>query len=165
MLLGAVAVRSESGEELKNGDNAMDMAELLKWRKSLRYTQEEAGKKLGVSRATIQNWEKGVTRIPRAAELACLQVARRWKQRSEFGPVALVYTDGPIWQELQDSFCTVVLHCEFYSNNEAALQQAARFKQTPSIIYRFIMEENGGIVWNGPELLRECERRRSTPDK
>src|SRR6266567_9132301 len=80
----------------------MDMAEFLKWRKSLGYTQEEAGKKLGVSRATIQNWEKGVTRIPRAAELACLQVARRWKQRSEFGPVALVYTDGPIWQELQD---------------------------------------------------------------
>ena len=67
------------------------MAEFLKWRKSLGYTQEEAGKKLGVSRATIQNWEKGVTRIPRAAELACLQVARRWKQRSEFGPVALVY--------------------------------------------------------------------------
>jgi len=145
-----------------NGDEAMDMAEFLKWRKSLGYTQEEAGKKLGVSRATIQNWEKGVTRIPRAAELACLQVARRWKQRSEFGPVALVYTDGPIWQELQDPYCTVVLHCELHSNNEAALQQACRFKQTSSIIYPFIMEENGGIVWNGPELLRECERRSST---
>ena len=80
----------------------------------------------------------------------------------EFGPVALVYTDGPIWQELQDPYCTVVLHCKLHSNNEAALQQACRLKQTSSIIYRFIMEENGGIVWNGPELLRECERRSST---
>src|SRR5438128_5957229 len=33
-----------------------------------------------------------------------------------------------------------------HSNNEAALQQACRLKQTSSIIYRFIMEENGGIV-------------------
>jgi DNA-binding XRE family transcriptional regulator len=90
----------------------MDMAEFLKWRKSLGYTQEEAGKKLGVSRATIQNWEKGVTRIPRAAELACLQVARRWKQRPEFGPVALVYTDGPVWQEpLQSRTTSRVPRC------------------------------------------------------
>src|SRR6266498_2987458 len=125
MLMAQSRVRSDDRPVKKmNGDEAMDMAEFLKWRKSLGYTQEEAGKKLGVSRATIQNWEKGVTRIPRAAELACLQVARRWKQRPEFGPVALVYTDGPMWQELRDSYCTVVLHCDLYSNNEAALQQA-----------------------------------------
>lgn len=137
----------------------MDMAEFLKWRKMLRYTQEEAGKKLGVSRATVQNWEKGVTRIPKAAELACLQITRRWKQRPEFGPVAFVYTDGPIWQELQDAHCIVVLQCDLYPNNDAALERACRSKQTPGVIYQFIMEENGGIIWNGPELLRECDRR------
>ena len=138
----------------------MNMTEFLKWRKSLRYTQEEAGQKLGISRATVQNWEKGITRIPKAAELACVQLTRRWKQRPEFGPVALVYTDGPIWQELQDAHCIVVLQCELYPNNEAALQQACQIKSAPTFIYRFIMEESGGIIWNGPELSRECDRRK-----
>jgi DNA-binding XRE family transcriptional regulator len=143
----------------------MENSNLLRWRRTLGYTQEEAGKKLGVSRSTIQNWEKGVTRIPKAAELACLQLARRWKQRPEFGPVALVYTDGPIWQELQDPHCIVGIQCELYPNNEAALQRACRLRHIPKIIYRFIMEEDGGVIWNGPELLRECDRRRRTKKK
>ena len=139
----------------------MDGPDFQKWRKSLRYTQEEAGKQLGVSRTTIQNWEKGVTRIPRAAELACIQLTRRWKRRPEFGPVALVYTDGPTWQELTHHYCISILECEVYPNNEAALERACRSDDRGTVIYRFIMEQDGGIIWNGPELLHECDRRRS----
>ncbi len=128
----------------------------------LGYTQEEAGTKLGVSRGTIKNWEKGLTRIPKTAELACLQVTRRWKQRPEFGPVALVYTDGPVWQQLQDCFCIIALQSELFPNNEAALQRACGLRESSTIIYQFIREENGGIIWNGPELLRECDRRRES---
>jgi len=142
----------------------MDASEFLKWRRTLRYSQEEAGKELGVSRGTIKNWEKGYTRIPRAAELACLQVTRRWKQRPDFGPVALVFTDGPNWQVLQDLHCSVVLQCELCPNNEAAMERACRPEHCPTFVYRFIMAENGGIIWNGPELSSECDRRRtSTP--
>jgi transcriptional regulator with XRE-family HTH domain len=137
----------------------MDASEFLKWRKALHCTQEEAGQKLGISRATVQNWEKGITRITRAAELACRQLTRRWKQRPTFGPVALIYTDGPLWKELKDPCCTVILESELYCDNEAALQRACSLRLTRTIIYQFIMEKNGGIVWSGPELIRECDRR------
>ena len=57
--LATVAVEKKAGE-----DNAMDNWDFLKWRRTLRYKQTEAAKGLGVNRATIQNWERGVMRIP-----------------------------------------------------------------------------------------------------
>jgi DNA-binding XRE family transcriptional regulator len=77
----------------------MDKWELLKWRRTLGYTQAEAGERLGVNRGTIQNWERGNTRIPKSIELACQELTRQWKQRPEFGPVTLVYADSAIWQQ------------------------------------------------------------------
>src|SRR5712692_2539060 len=83
----------------KNGGHAMDMWDFLKWRRTLRYTQAEAAEKLGVNRGTIQNWERGVTRISKAADLACLELTRRWKQRPEFGAVSLIYAETPVSQQ------------------------------------------------------------------
>jgi DNA-binding XRE family transcriptional regulator len=54
----------------------MDKWELLKWRRTLCYTQTEAGEKLGVNRGTIQNWERGNTRVPKSIELACRELTR-----------------------------------------------------------------------------------------
>jgi transcriptional regulator with XRE-family HTH domain len=138
----------------------MNTAEFLEWRKALGYTQEEAGARLGVSRATVQNWEKGVTRIPRAAELACVRVIRRWKQRPEYGPVGFVHTDGPNWNALKDPYYVATLQCEVYPNNEAALERACELYENPRFSYCFIIEENGEIVWDGLELTRECNRRK-----
>src|SRR3954466_5420928 len=78
---------------------AMEAGEFRRWRKSLRYTQPVAGKKLGVTRATIQNWESAITRVPKMVELAILPLTRTWKQSPEFGPVNLVYADERIWTE------------------------------------------------------------------
>jgi DNA-binding XRE family transcriptional regulator len=138
----------------------MHTSEFLEWRKMLGYTQEEAGAKLGVSRATIQNWENGVTRIPKAAELACVRLTRRWKQRPEFGPVAVVYTDGPNWKDLKHSYCLATLQCEVHQNNETALERACKLYEAPHFSYCFIMEEDGQIVWDGLELARECNQRK-----
>ena len=137
----------------------MDMWEFLKWRRTLRYTQAEAAEKLGVNRGTIQNWERGVTRISKAAELACHELTRFWKQRPEFGPVALVYAEGPIWQPADSPSSVSVLQCERFSNNDAAIEQASRLGRTPQFVNPLILDKSGGVVWTSPELLSECDRR------
>lgn len=131
----------------------MDKWEFLKWRRTLGYTQDEVGEKLGVSRGTIQHWERGVTRIPRAMEMASQELTRRWKQRPDFGPVSLVYAGG---RASHSSF----LHCELHVNSDAAIQEALRLYGTPNFINPHIMEDGGGVVWTTPELLGECARRR-----
>jgi DNA-binding XRE family transcriptional regulator len=137
----------------------MDRWEFLKWRKTLGFTQAEAGQKLGVNRGTIQHWENGITRIPQAVELACQELTRRWKQRPDFGPVTLVYADGPMWQPPDGPRRNPLIQCELHPNNEAAIQQACRLRGSSAFINPLIIEEDGGIVWTGPELLRECHGR------
>jgi len=148
------------GSDDKKRGQAMDMWDFLKWRKTLRYTQAEVAKELGVNRGTIQNWERGVTRITKVAELACVELTRQWKQRPEFGLVNLIYAEAPVSQQPDDPSRTVLLQCELYSSNEAAIGRALELMETSSFINPLIMEKDGGIVWTTPELLRECDRRR-----
>jgi DNA-binding XRE family transcriptional regulator len=138
----------------------MDARNFLKWRKTLAYTQVEAATKLGFTRATIQNWERGITRVPRYVELACLELTRQWKQRPEFGTVVLVYAEEPIWPKLGDGARDVFVQCELYSNNEVAIRQALRLAKNHNFSNPLIIEPDGGVVWSTPELMRECERRR-----
>ena len=92
--------------------NAMDSWDFLKWRKTLRYTQAEVAAKLGINRSTVQNWERGITPISKSAELASQELTREWKQRPEFGPVTLVYSDDPIWRHPDESYHTALLKSE-----------------------------------------------------
>ena len=118
----------------------MDKWDFLRWRRTLGYTQEEIGEKLGVARGTINNWERGVTRIPQAIELACCEITRRAKQRPDFGPVNLVYGDR------RDTSRTPVLHCELFSNNDAAIERA--LKLSYNFIAPMIIEDGG---WPAPD--------------
>jgi DNA-binding XRE family transcriptional regulator len=136
----------------------MDGTALKRWRKQLRYTQEEAAKQLDVARATIQNWEYEVTALPSAIDFACQECMRRWKQRPDFGPVLLVYPNRPIWPQ-SDSPSLPLLHCEPYPDNEAAIQRALRLRLDQPFINPWILEEGESVVWNSPELLLECARR------
>jgi DNA-binding XRE family transcriptional regulator len=140
----------------------MKPEDLLNWRKTLGYTQEEAGQKLGVDRSTIQNWERGVTRVPRIMELACRELTRRWKQRPEFGPVALVCADEPMRPKDDYPTRAVFVQCELYPNNEVAIRRTLRLEATGKFVNPLIIDQDGGIVWSTPDLLRECDRRRET---
>lgn len=130
----------------------MDKWDFLRWRRTLGDTQEEAAEKLGVGRSTIVNWEGGATRIPQAVELACCELTRRSKQRPDFGPVNLVYSDSRL------SSRTPLLQCEIYSNNDAAIERAVALIQ--SFINPMIIEDGGAVIWTAAEILRELERRR-----
>src|SRR5882757_3498695 len=86
----------------------MDQWDFKKWRKRLGINQVEAGEVLGLSRAAVQYWESDIRPVPRAVELACSELLRRWKQRPEFGPVTLLYADSPLSLPSGD----LVLRCE-----------------------------------------------------
>lgn len=134
------------------GLRPLDKWEFIKWRRTLGYTQAEAGEKLGYGRGTVCNWEGGAILIPQAVELACYELTRRSKQRSDFGPVNLVYGES------RGKSCASPLQCELFSNNEAALKRALDLDE--SFVNAMILEDGGGVVWSISELLCELERRR-----
>ena len=117
----------------------MDQWDFKKWRKKLGINQFAAGEMLGLSRGAVQDWESEIRPVPRAVELACQELLRRWKQRPEFGPVTLLYADGEI--SLADSLhCgDLVLRCELYPDNESALGRVARLRETMNLFTALIV--------------------------
>src|SRR5262249_46741365 len=141
----------------------MDAAELKNWRKALGLSQSQAAEELGVQRSTFQNWELEYVPIPRTTELACETVAKRMKQRPDFGPVILVYTDRPIWPGPEGKHETREVQCEFYNNNETALTRVRRLASGSMLHNPAILDPDGGVVWTSPELLRENTQNEAVP--
>lgn len=133
------------------------------------HTQEQAAEQLFVSRATIQNWESGATPIPVMLRSHCDQPRRRWKQRQpDHGPVALVYTDGPMAQPLWGPARIPMMTSEPWRSVEDALQRACELQGDPKFQHAFISDNDPpptGIIFNSIELAKECERRRKERSK
>jgi DNA-binding XRE family transcriptional regulator len=149
---------------LRFQDNAMDLWGFKKWRRKLGYTQVEAGEKLGLSRGAVQYWESESRPVPLAVELACQELLRLWKQRPEFGPVTLLYADYAddlISLETTASVGSILVRSERHLNNENALKSAARPRETMTRFIAFIMEDDGNVIWSGPELLHEIDTRKN----
>ena len=72
----------------------------------------------------------------------------------------LVYADGPILQQSSERYSLALLRCDRYPNNEAAIEEATRLRFDPLMVDPFILAEDGSVVWDAPELLEECNRRR-----
>jgi transcriptional regulator with XRE-family HTH domain len=134
----------------------VDASELREWRKTLGLTQLEAADKLGVRRTTFQNWEHGNFPIPPSTKLVCDSLTRRWKQRPEFGPVTLIYTDRPVWPGPECRDETRVLQCEFHDNNEGALARARLVASASALHNPAILGLDGEVIWGAQELLGEC---------
>ncbi|MDU6237708.1 MAG: helix-turn-helix transcriptional regulator [Bradyrhizobium sp.] len=137
----------------------VDSWDLKKWRKKFGYNQFEAAEKLGVNRGAVQNWEREIRPVPKAVELACEELNQFAKRHPGFGPVLLVYTDGPLLQPSQEPYQVSVLLCESYPTNEAAIQQACRLTRDPLFVDPIILGEDGSVIWDSPALLKECDRR------
>ena len=137
----------------------MDSWDLKKWRKKHGFNQFEAAEKLGINRGGFQNWEREVRPISRAVELACQEITLLSQQRPDFGPVILVYADGPILQQSDEPYSVNLLRCDRYPNNEAAIEEARRLGLDPLPGNPLILAEDGSVIWDSPELLDECNRR------
>ena len=139
----------------------MNGIELKKWRKLLGYTQEQAANQFGVTRPTIQNWEYEITSVPVAVDLASQQLLRRWKQRPEFGPVALVYASAPLWPTQNSVDRLPTLFCRRYPDNNAAFLRVLELRTASNFFNPLILDETNHIIWSGPQLMEECEKLRS----
>jgi transcriptional regulator with XRE-family HTH domain len=142
----------------------MDLWGFKKWRRKLGYTQSVAGEKLGLSRGAVQYWESEIRPVPLAVELACQELQRLWKRQPEFGPVTLLYgdyADDPISLETSASGGSMVVRSERHLNNENALKSAARQRETMTLFIAFIVEDDGNVIWSGPELLRDIDTRKN----
>ena len=139
----------------------MDQWDFKKWRKKLGINQVTAGEMLGLSRGAVQYWESEIRPVPRAAELACQELLRCWKQRPEFGPVTLLYAEGPI--SLVDSLPSgdLVLRCEQHPDNKSALGRVVRLRETVNLLTPFIVEGDGTVIWSSLELQHECEAQKT----
>src|SRR5262249_34008312 len=93
--------------------------------------------------------------IPRVVELATHQIMRRWKQRREFGPVLLIYTEEPIWQQSQRPYQISILHSAVCANNKTAMQHVEWLKHDPGFISPVSIESDGEIIGPAAESLRE----------
>ena len=71
----------------------------------------------------------------------------------------LVYADGPILQQSDEAYSVALLRCDRHPDNEAAIEEACRLGLDPLLRNPFILEEDGSVIWDGPELLDECNRR------
>src|SRR6266571_2092329 len=138
----------------------MDLWDFKKWRRRLRYTQFDAAGKLGVGRGAIQTWESEQRPVPGAVELACCELTRAWMRQPDFGPVILIYADDQIWGQPEGASDTLLLKCERYADNEAAIRRICSLRETLISISPIIMTNDGAVIWGTPELLAQCERRK-----
>jgi len=71
------------------------------------------------------------------------------------------YADDPISLETSASVGSMLVRSERHPNNESALKSAARPGETMTRFIAFIMEDDGNVIWSGPELLREIDTRKN----
>ena len=137
----------------------MDSWDLKKWRKKHGFNQFQAAEKLGINRGGFQNWEREVRPISKAVELACQEITRVCQQRPDFGPVILVYADGPILRQSAEPYSVPLLRSDRHPNNEAAIEEATRLGLDLLLVSPFILSEDGSVIWEAHELMEECKRR------
>ena len=141
----------------------MNGSDLREWRRLLGLTQEKAAKEFEVTRATVQNWEYGITTVPRAVELASRQLLQRWKRRLEFGPVTLVCAMRP-GAATDEPEPIPALSCERFPNNKAALTACSKRMSTQGFSNAFILDDAKSVIWSGIGLLEVCAKLEKSED-
>jgi DNA-binding XRE family transcriptional regulator len=140
-------------------DGPRDPKQLREWRVRLDYTQAEAAEKLMVTRATVQNWESGATPVPAWVPTMCQRVERKWKQSNPtYGPVALLYCDGPMTQPIWGPARLPMMHREPWPTMEEAIQRACSLTGSEHYRSGLIVDEDA-TIWGSSELAKECQSR------
>lgn len=132
----------------------MTKEEFREWRERFELTQGDVAKRLGVSRNTIQNWERGTSSLPATLDDLCaVWTERLEKERPELGPVILCYSDGPMFvnpygprQKL------AMLQHEPFPTNAAAVARVKLLWHRSDFHGPFILEKSSKFLWNQVEL-------------
>lgn len=137
----------------------MKAHEFKAWRQRFNLTQEDVVQKFRVSRTTVQNWESGATPITPAVEMSCDVWEPRLKQEDpDFGPVTLIYTDGPMFVDPYGPRRPLaMMQQEPHPSNAAALARVQKLWGRSGFCNPFIVDKTTTPLWNFPELRRVVE--------
>jgi hypothetical protein len=134
----------------------MNGAELKARRERLGLSQGAVAERLRSTTASIRNWESEPTAIPPQAEMLWGVWEHRFQQEGVgFGPVTLIYTDGPMFVEPQGPQRPLaMMHREPFLTNAMALARACALWGQPGFESPLIMKYDGELLWNMPQLRR-----------
>ncbi len=134
----------------------MNGKQLRDQRVSFGLTQEEVGDRLAVTAATVRIWESEPEAIPVQAEMLWSAWQHRFEQEClGFGPVTLIFTDGPMFINPHGPQRPVaVMQREPFPSNVMALARACALWGRPGFESPLIMKSDGGLLWNLPQLQR-----------
>lgn len=141
------------------GDCSVQANEFKLWRQRFNLTQEDVAQKFKVSRTTVQNWESGATPITQLVEMSCEIWEPRLKQENpDFGPVTLIYTDGPMFVDpYAPRQRLAMMQQEAHPSNAAALARVQKLWGREGFCDPFILDKETKPLWNFPELRRVVE--------
>jgi hypothetical protein len=141
--------------------------EFRSWREKLNFSQQQAADALGISLGSVGLYERGSRRednraveIPKPVEYACERVTRLWKQRPEFGPVSLVYADGPMGQPVNGRSRPPMMQVKQFVSNREAITHVRALMKSQNCYSPFISDQEG-TIWTAIELRMECGEKRS----
>jgi DNA-binding transcriptional regulator YiaG len=131
--------------------------DLKHWRKLMGYTQQQAALVLGVTRATVQNWEHQITRIPSSVDLACRIILLQSKRRPEYGPITLVYLDTPLPTAAVKPTHPGNFVCKTCTDSGSAFAEILARRSSPGFFHPMIFDNVGAVIWSGRELTTASE--------
>ncbi|WP_138919298.1 hypothetical protein [Acidiphilium sp. PM] len=134
----------------------MNGAEFRSRRERLLLTQSAVAERLKVSSATVRNWEAETTAIPASVEMLWDVWEHRFQQETpDYGPVTLIFADGPMFIDPQDPRRRLpTMHQEPFLTNAGALARVCALWDLPDFHSPLILKSTGGILWNAVELAR-----------
>lgn len=135
----------------------MTSDDFRKWRTDLKLTQEETGKRFGLSRYTIQNWENGTTQIPSYVPRLIYSFGREIKQQRNDFPVKLFYYTDTDFLLMQKGGLPL-LKIEDFPNNTTMLRRVHEIIRSGSGLFlaSVVEKENiKNIIWTQHELEEE----------
>lgn len=132
----------------------MRAQDFIEWRHRTDLTQDEAAKKFGVTRATVQNWESGTSPVPVPVETSCQIWEERLRQENpNIGPVTLIYADGPMFvNPFGPRQRIAMMHQEPYPTNAAAIARVQALWGRDDFHNALVIEQSGKPLWNIVEL-------------
>lgn len=138
----------------------MNGAEFKERRERLLLTQAGVSERLKVSPATVRNWEAETTAIPTAVEMLWEVWEHRFQQESpHFGPVTLVYTDGPMFVDPQGPRRPLaMMHQEPFVTNAGALARVCALWDRPGFNSPLILKPTGDLLWNAVQLAKVADK-------
>jgi DNA-binding XRE family transcriptional regulator len=134
----------------------MNGTEFRERRERLLLTQSVVADRLKVSTATVRNWESEVSAVPAAVEALWDVWEDRFQQESpSFGPLTLVYSDGPMFIDPQGPRRPLaMMHQEPFVANAGALARVCALWGRQGFHSPLIMMPSGDFLWNANELAK-----------